>query len=341
MLDEQNARSKRRLEAGFDLNSFNTLENIYQWMDEMIKSCPDGFHCQVYSIGNTYEGRPIKVFKIIKTSEAGRKAYWVDAGIHAREWLSTATSLKIINHLMKNQDKKVKRLRTKYDWYIAPVLNPDGYVFSHKKSRLWRKNRSPNAGSRCIGTDLNRNFDYKWGTVGVSTNPCNLIYCGQAPASELEVVSIQNETVRLANTLIATVTLHAYGNMWLFPYGDLDEEGDCVKSKYHEDMMDVANAGADAVQATYKTEWHRGTSCAVIYPTSGTSMDYAQAVADIRYPYCMELRGTNFIVPESEIQPAFNETWNGIEAMIKRIAIKLNSLVQDPRPWIKRHSTKN
>jgi hypothetical protein len=27
---------------------------------------------------------------------------------------------------------------------------------------MWRKNRSPSPGSSCLGTDLNRNFGYKW-----------------------------------------------------------------------------------------------------------------------------------------------------------------------------------
>ena len=28
------------------------------------------------------------------------------------------------------------------DWYVAPLLNPDGYEYSHTNDRLWRKNRS-------------------------------------------------------------------------------------------------------------------------------------------------------------------------------------------------------
>ena len=30
------------------------------------------------------------------------------------------------------------------------------------QARLWRKNRKPNKSNSCIGTDLNRNFAYKW-----------------------------------------------------------------------------------------------------------------------------------------------------------------------------------
>jgi Zinc carboxypeptidase len=31
------------------------------------------------------------------------------------------------------------------------------------QDRFWRKTRSPNAGSSCVGTDPNRNFDWNWG----------------------------------------------------------------------------------------------------------------------------------------------------------------------------------
>jgi murein tripeptide amidase MpaA len=29
------------------------------------------------------------------------------------------------------------------DWYIIPLLNPDGYEYSHEVDRMWRKNRAP------------------------------------------------------------------------------------------------------------------------------------------------------------------------------------------------------
>ena len=39
--------------------------------------------------------------------------------------------------------------------YILPIANPDGYEYT-KTDRFWRKTRSPNEGSICIGTDPNR-----------------------------------------------------------------------------------------------------------------------------------------------------------------------------------------
>ena len=31
------------------------------------------------------------------------------------------------------------------------------------QDRMWRKNRRPIEGSKCVGVDLNRNFDFKFG----------------------------------------------------------------------------------------------------------------------------------------------------------------------------------
>ena len=36
---------------------------------------------------------------------------------------------------------------------------------------MWRKNRQPNSESVCVGTDLNRNYPYKWGGKAPNTRP--------------------------------------------------------------------------------------------------------------------------------------------------------------------------
>ncbi|GCB63606.1 hypothetical protein scyTo_0009686 [Scyliorhinus torazame] len=59
-------------------------------------------------------------------------------------------------------DPNTDRFLEHIDFYILPVLNIDGYVYSWLKDRLWRKSRSPCANSTCFGTDLNRNYDAKW-----------------------------------------------------------------------------------------------------------------------------------------------------------------------------------
>ena len=63
-------------------------------------------------------------------------------------------------------DSSVTSMLDKMDWVILPVFNVDGYAhtWGGRHNRMWRKTRSPNRGSSsCMGTDPNRNWNYKWG----------------------------------------------------------------------------------------------------------------------------------------------------------------------------------
>ena len=53
---------------------------------------------------------------------------------------------------------------------------------------------------------------------GVSYDPCSQIYCGTEPASEPETQAVQDEAQRLRGRLRGWLTMHSYGNMWMFPY---------------------------------------------------------------------------------------------------------------------------
>jgi murein tripeptide amidase MpaA len=55
----------------------------------------------------------------------GKKAVWVDCGIHAREWISPPVCMKLIEDVIANPEKQ-----NLVDWYILPVTNPDGYAFT-------------------------------------------------------------------------------------------------------------------------------------------------------------------------------------------------------------------
>ena len=76
----------------------------------------------------------------------------------------------------------------KYEWHIVPVVNPDGYEFTHtlpEKNRLWRKNRNMvnkqcynDGNGRGAGVDLNRNLETFWIP---RTDKCGTQYGGEAP----------------------------------------------------------------------------------------------------------------------------------------------------------------
>jgi len=94
-------------------------------LDELVAAYPD--LATVVEIGQSTEGRPLRVLKI--SNGPGKKALFADAAIHAREWITPPVILKIAFELLENYQTN-KALVDMVDWYILPIANPDGYVYS-------------------------------------------------------------------------------------------------------------------------------------------------------------------------------------------------------------------
>ena len=58
-----------------------------------------------------------------------RLVIWIDCGMHAREWISISSCMYILDKLTSDDDIAMDILQ-KYDVYMMPVVNPDGYVYS-------------------------------------------------------------------------------------------------------------------------------------------------------------------------------------------------------------------
>jgi carboxypeptidase A len=105
----------------------------------------------------------------------------IEANIHAREWITSATTTWIINELLTSTDPEVVDYANNINWYIIPIVNPDGLTYTKTTNRNWRKTRTP-VNSLCYGVDGNRNFGYNWltpdetGSLGASTSPCTDLY---------------------------------------------------------------------------------------------------------------------------------------------------------------------
>lgn len=102
---------------------------------------------------------------------------------------------------MASSDPVAVELRGNFTFTVIPVLNPDGYAYTRTKDRLWRKNRQPNAKSRCIGQDPNRNFGFKWDMGGASRNPCMENYEGDSPFQSQEAKALIDYIQGLGNVV--------------------------------------------------------------------------------------------------------------------------------------------
>jgi murein tripeptide amidase MpaA len=68
----------------------------------------------------------------IGKSGVSKPSIWIDGGIHAREWLSPAVMAYFIGRLTRDyaSDTRIRRLVDSVDWYLMPVINADGYVYT-------------------------------------------------------------------------------------------------------------------------------------------------------------------------------------------------------------------
>ena len=184
----------------------------------------------VMSIGKSERGRDIWIAKVsdnVVVDEAEPEVL-VDALHHARERLTLEQALYLLATLTRDYatDPAVRAVVDSRETWILFSVNPDGHVYDLGGSpyRLWRKNRQANLGSRYVGTDLNRNYDYRWGCCGgSSSNPAAWNYRGPAPfsAPETRVVRdfVNSRVVDGRQQIKVHVTLHTNGQQVLWPYG--------------------------------------------------------------------------------------------------------------------------
>lgn len=119
-------------------NVYYNLSQINGWLDDLVATYPNTVSKIVGGV--SYEGRNIEGIKISHGS--GRRAIFIESGIHAREWISPATTCYIINELLTSNYTETVAAAHDYDWYIFPVTNPDGYIFSHEQVCLLMSNKN-------------------------------------------------------------------------------------------------------------------------------------------------------------------------------------------------------
>jgi len=81
-------------------------------------------------IWDSYEGRPIRGIKI--SYKEGNPAVFIESNIHAREWITSSTITYFIDELLVPRNPAVRDIAQNVDWYIIPVLNVDGFTYSHE-----------------------------------------------------------------------------------------------------------------------------------------------------------------------------------------------------------------
>jgi len=286
-----------------DWDHYWNLAEMDTWLAGLVATYPD--LCSISSIGNSVEGRPIKVLRISGPRTGTKPAVFYHAGIHAREWIGPPVVAYLAKYLVTNYrvDPGVTNLVDHTEFYLCLTVNPDGYNYTWTTNRLWRKNRRNNGS--CYGVDCNRNWALGWGGGGSSSYPCDETYRGPSAFSEPETQALSNFIIAHPN-IRAYMDYHSYSQLLMWPYGyanTLPPEPDRTTFDTLGQEMQALLYGVHGVF------YEQGPIYSTIYQASGGSVDWVYGAQD-RFGFTIELRDTGtygFELPPAQILPTCEE----------------------------------
>jgi carboxypeptidase T len=210
-----------------DSNYHNYAEMVTE-INNVAAAFPDLVRVSV--AGQSYQGRDVYAIKISDNVavDENEPEILFNAHLHAREHLTVEMALYLLNTFTGQYatDTRVRDVVDNREIWIMPDLNPDGgeYDIATGSYRSWRKNRQPNTGSSFVGTDINRNFGYRWGCCGGSSGSASSeTYRGASAFSTPEASVLRNfvlsRRVGGVQQIKANIDFHTYSELVLWPFG--------------------------------------------------------------------------------------------------------------------------
>jgi len=261
---------------GFDC--YRDSQTIDQRLIELKNIYPN--FVQVSEIGNSIEGRAIKLIRITNNNEEINKPRLIlISGLRGNSFAPVEINLLFLESLLQNyeQDATATFLLNFIEIYSVVIANPDGRLRAEAQARAgetidWENNANPNyCASFDNGVRLNLNFSYQWSSG--NTDPCSPDFPGPSAASEPETQALVAFLSQLANDSNPSLLLHldSYQNKILIPY----LYDNSVPNPHAEELFMLAN------KLTYETE-----AIPVVgngdnnFESHGTLLDYAYGELD-------------------------------------------------------------
>ena len=238
---------------------------------------------RVFSIGKSHQGRKLWAAEVSDNvgTDEGEPEVLFDGLHHAREHLSAELPIYLLDLLTRQYGKstdlgkRVTKLVDKRRTWIVFMVNPDGlqYDLSGSPYRSWRKNRQPTPGSKKVGTDLNRNYGYRFGCCGGSSGRAAAYdYRGPRAWSAPEVRAMRdfvNSRVVGGRQRIRThISFHTAGELVLWPYAYTYK--DLPPEMTAQDLAAFKAMG----KAMARTNGYRAMQSSSMYPTDGDMIDW-------------------------------------------------------------------
>lgn len=276
--------------------AYHPWNDVNTYVDSLIARRPD--LAERVRVGDSVEGREIYAVRIGGSSPKAAVLYH---GLqHAREWITVPTMVYMVEQLIDGYgvDPGLTDLLNEVEFYIVPVVNPDGYVYTWERDRLWRKNRQGT-----YGVDLNRNWAVGWGGPGSGGFRFLDNYRGPSPFSEPETQALRDFMLARPE-LRAHIDFHSYSQLIMHSWGFTEN-----LCRDHDDLYAIAGEMSAIVRSVHGKVYDFGPVATTIYLASGGANDWTYGAADM-LGYAYELRDEGqfgFLLPPDQILPTCEE----------------------------------
>ncbi len=258
-----------------------------------------------FSIGQSHQGRELWAVKIsdnVGTDEPEQEVLF-DGLHHGDEHMSLEMTLAILRWLTDGYatDDRIRNIVNKREIWIVFAINPDGATYDIAGTggyRNWRKNRQPTSGSSSIGTDVNRNYPYKWGCCGgASATPSSSRFRGREALSTPEARAftdfVRSRVIGGRQQIRASISFHTTGRLVMFPYG-------YTYTNQPSDMTgDDRGVFVKLAHRMAAINGYRPIQASDLYISSGTSRDWLYGTYRI-FAFTFELSPNSSAYPADE-----------------------------------------
>jgi hypothetical protein len=236
-----------------------------------------------FSLGRSARGREIWAVKVsdnVGTDEAEPEVLFTH-GQHAREHLTVEMGLYLLGELTRGygSDPGVTTAVDSRELWIVFNVNPDGseHDIATGAYRFWRKNRQRTPGSSAVGTDLNRNWGFRWGCCGGSSDdPASDTFRGPSAFSAPETDAVRDlvdaRVVGGVQQIKAAVDFHTYSELVLWPFGYTT--ADVTRGMSPDEQQTFATLG----RAMAATNGYTPEQASDLYITDGSIDDWLWGV---------------------------------------------------------------